>query len=79
VGCLHQATANHYILDAVAGFLVVCVAYRFNRVLLNLRPLEEWFMWCIRTEKPMGKHVFDQVREGLLDGVGTPSKSEEHV
>lgn len=50
-----QATANHYLLDAVGGFFVSLLAYRLNQVLLNLRPLEEWFFWVIRTEKPMDK------------------------
>jgi hypothetical protein len=46
------ATANHYFLDACVGMLIPIVAYRFNRVLLNLRALEEWGFWLCRTEKP---------------------------
>lgn len=43
-----MATANHYLLDAVGGFFVTVLAYRINRLVLNLRPLEEWFFWLIR-------------------------------
>jgi hypothetical protein len=46
-------TANHYILDAVAGFCVSVTAWKINHILLNLRPLEEWGFWLCRTEKPM--------------------------
>jgi hypothetical protein len=43
-----QATANHYLLDAVGGFFVTVVAYKINHLLLYLRPLEEWGMWLCR-------------------------------
>lgn len=46
------ATANHFILDAVAGALVCGVAWKSERVLLNLVPLEDWFLWCLRMHKP---------------------------
>ena len=46
------ATANHFILDAVAGALVCGIAWRSERVLLNLLPLEDWFLWCLRMHKP---------------------------
>ncbi|EIN09541.1 hypothetical protein PUNSTDRAFT_143071 [Punctularia strigosozonata HHB-11173 SS5] len=52
------STANHYILDAVAGFFVSVIAWKINWVLLNLRPLEEWGFWLCRTEKPMDKEIF---------------------
>lgn len=47
------ATANHFILDGVAGALVCAVGWRFNGVLLNLLPLEDYFLWVIRASKPM--------------------------
>ena len=53
-----MSTANHYLLDAVGGFFVTVLAHRFNRVLLNLRPIEEWGFWLTRTEKPMDKAQF---------------------
>lgn len=46
------ATANHFILDAVAGAAVCGIAWRSERALLNLLPLEDWFLWCLRMHKP---------------------------
>ncbi|KAF1345932.1 integral membrane protein [Delphinella strobiligena] len=46
------ATANHFILDAVAGAIVCALAWNANAVLLNLLPLEDWFLWCLRIHKP---------------------------
>jgi hypothetical protein len=46
------ATANHFILDAVAGAMVCGLAWTGNRVLLNLLPLEDYFLWCVRIDKP---------------------------
>ena len=32
---------------------MVCgVAWRGNGVLLNLLPVEDWFLWCVRIHKP---------------------------
>ena len=46
------ATANHFILDAVAGAFVCAVAWNCNRVLLNLLALEDYFLYCVRIHKP---------------------------
>lgn len=46
------STANHFILDAVAGAMVCALAWSSNRLLLNLLPLEDWFLWCLRLHKP---------------------------
>ena len=46
------ATANHFILDAVAGAMICGVAWYGNRILLNLVPLEDCFLWCLRIHKP---------------------------
>ncbi|KAF2468778.1 uncharacterized protein BDR25DRAFT_372621 [Lindgomyces ingoldianus] len=46
------ATANHFILDAVAGAMVCGVAWMGNRVLLNLLPLEDYFLLLVRIHKP---------------------------
>jgi hypothetical protein len=46
-------TANHYVLDAVAGLCVSVVAWKINWLLLNLRPFEEWGFWLLRAEKPI--------------------------
>lgn len=59
------ATANHFILDAVAGAIVCGFAWKGNRVLLNLLPLEDAFLWCIRTHFPdKGDPEWD------VDGIG---------
>ncbi|KAI9934465.1 hypothetical protein ASPWEDRAFT_30845 [Aspergillus wentii DTO 134E9] len=46
------ATANHFILDAVAGTVVCALGWRFNRMLLNLIPLEDYFLCVVRIYKP---------------------------
>ena len=46
------ATANHFILDAVAGSIVCGIAWWGNDVLLNLLALEDWFLWVVRIHKP---------------------------
>jgi hypothetical protein len=51
------ATANHFILDAVAGAMVCGLAWTGNRVLLNLIPLEDYFLWCVRIHKPERRAV----------------------
>lgn len=47
------ATANHFILDAVAGATVCCIAWNFNHVLLNLCVMEDYFLWLLRIHKPV--------------------------
>ncbi|EAQ89413.1 hypothetical protein CHGG_06032 [Chaetomium globosum CBS 148.51] len=42
------ATANHYILDAVAGAIACLLAWNFNDLLLNLLPLEDYFLALVR-------------------------------
>jgi hypothetical protein len=59
------ATANHFILDAVAGAVVCGLAWTGNRVLLNLLPLEDYFLWLLRIHKPK-RHV------ALADSEDTP-------
>jgi hypothetical protein len=46
------ATANHFVLDAVAGACVCGLAWTGNRVLLNLECLEDWFLAGLRIHKP---------------------------
>ncbi|KAK0664083.1 hypothetical protein DIS24_g689 [Lasiodiplodia hormozganensis] len=46
------ATANHFILDAVAGAIVCGLAWTGNAVLLNLLAVEDYFLWCVRIHKP---------------------------
>jgi hypothetical protein len=47
------STANHFILDAVAGAFVCLVGWKMNRILLNLLALEDYFLWCVRIHKPV--------------------------
>ncbi|KAF2111479.1 integral membrane protein [Lophiotrema nucula] len=71
------ATANHFILDAVAGAMVCGVAWTGNRVLLNLLPLEDYFLWLVRIHKPERRVVgitssdeeplFDDMPGDILD------------
>ncbi|WWC73802.1 uncharacterized protein I206_107774 [Kwoniella pini CBS 10737] len=56
-----MATANHYDLDAAGGFIVTVVAHRINRLVLNLRPIEEWLFWLLRCERPIDKVQFDNL------------------
>lgn len=46
------ATANHFIPDAVVGVAVVAIAYRLDRVMLILVPLERWLFRALWLEKP---------------------------
>ncbi|KAI0129975.1 integral membrane protein [Xylariales sp. AK1849] len=46
------STANHFILDAVAGACVCAAGWWGNRMLLNLLPVEDYFLWCLRLHKP---------------------------
>lgn len=52
------ATANHFILDAVAGAVVCGLAWTGNRMLLNLLPLEDYFLRLVRIHKPE-RRTFD--------------------
>ena len=47
------ATANHFILDAVAGAIVCGIAWHTNGILLNLCVLEDYFLWMVRIHKPV--------------------------
>lgn len=47
------ATANHFVLDAIAGAVVCFVGWNGNEILLNLLPLEDYFLWCLRIHKPV--------------------------
>lgn len=47
------STANHFILDAVAGAAVCTVGWKSNEILLNLLAVEDWFLWILRIHKPV--------------------------
>ncbi|OQE34579.1 hypothetical protein PENCOP_c017G05358 [Penicillium coprophilum] len=57
------ATANHFILDAVAGAMVCALGWYFNGVLLNLLPLEDYFLCLVRIHKPEPS-LLDVTEEG---------------
>jgi hypothetical protein len=60
------ATANHFILDAVAGSIVCLVGWNCNGVLLNLLVVEDWFLWCLGIHKPVQVPIdADRARTGL--------------
>ncbi|KZF25945.1 hypothetical protein L228DRAFT_235072 [Xylona heveae TC161] len=62
------ATANHFILDAVAGAIVCGLGWWGNSVLLNLLPIEDCFLWCLRIHKPEPRTI--DVLEGDFDENG---------
>ncbi|KAK1573336.1 uncharacterized protein LY79DRAFT_414801 [Colletotrichum navitas] len=47
------ATANHFVLDAVAGAIVCGIAWNCNGVLLNLLVVEDYFLRVLRIHKPV--------------------------
>lgn len=47
------ATANHFILDAMAGAIICGIAWKSNGLLLNLFILEDYFLWMVRIHKPV--------------------------
>jgi hypothetical protein len=46
------ATANHFVLDAVAGAIACILAWYLNSGLLNLLPIEDHFLNVLRLHKP---------------------------
>ncbi|OJD24375.1 hypothetical protein ACJ73_04261 [Blastomyces percursus] len=46
------ATANHFILDALAGAIICGLGWWGNSVLLNLLPLEDYLFRILRIHKP---------------------------
>lgn len=46
------ATANHYYLDAVVATFTVTLSFLCNRGWNVLLPVEDWFCWLLRLEKP---------------------------
>lgn len=59
------ATANHFILDAVAGGIVCGLSWWGNEVLLNLLLVEDYFLWCLRIAKP-ARRVFEVEEWGVM-------------
>lgn len=63
------STANHFILDALAGAMICAVGWQVNGVLLNLLPLEDWFLWCLRMHKP----TFEALEMQMFENPDTKS------
>lgn len=57
------ATANHFILDAVAGSVICGLAWWDNDVLLSLLALEDWFLLLVRIHKPVAVAVDAEIEE----------------
>ncbi|KAJ7634933.1 PAP2 superfamily-domain-containing protein [Roridomyces roridus] len=68
------ATANHYVLDAAAGFVVASIAWNINGILKSLLVLEDAFFYLLRVHKPRGADdeaigkIFDPVLEMSEEG-----------
>lgn len=60
------ATANHFILDAVAGTLVCMLGWWGNSILLNLLAVEDYFLWALRLYKPE-RQIVDVYEGGESD------------
>ncbi|KAJ7158332.1 PAP2 superfamily-domain-containing protein [Mycena crocata] len=48
------STANHYVLDAAAGFVVASIAWNINGILKSLLVVEDSFFYLLRVHKPRG-------------------------
>ncbi|KAF1960955.1 integral membrane protein [Byssothecium circinans] len=63
------ATANHFVLDAVAGACVCGAAWVGNRGLLNLLWVEDWFLWGVGIHKPERSVIDEEGEErGFVKG-----------
>jgi len=67
------ATANHYILDAVAGLFVALLGWHVNSVLCNLLILEDSAYYLLRVHKPSR----DCKAEGVQDYAADKEEGEE--
>lgn len=65
------ATANHFIVDAIAGALVCALGWWSNGVLLNLLPVEDYFLWLVRIHKPEPSSI------SIIDRLSDEWESEE--
>ena len=58
---------SQFILDAVAGAIVCFIGWNANTVLLNLLPLEDYFLWCLRIHKPVIVGVETETIDAIPD------------
>ncbi|KAF2705812.1 integral membrane protein [Pleomassaria siparia CBS 279.74] len=73
------ATANHFVLDAMAGAIVCGIAWTGNRVLLNLLPLEDYFLLLVRIHKPERRVVDYEGSEEDDNGWGSATSGKGAV
>ncbi|SPO02921.1 related to integral membrane protein [Cephalotrichum gorgonifer] len=71
------ATANHFVLDAVAGALVCGIAWHANGVLLNLLVVEDYFLWALRIHKPVNWTDPETAVDGGFRGVMSHELAQE--
>lgn len=64
------ATANHFVLDAVAGFIVAVAGWHINGVLVNLLPLEDWLLNLVHVHKPDR----EEARDGTMSPIAQDGK-----
>ncbi|KAJ2905561.1 hypothetical protein MKZ38_005205 [Zalerion maritima] len=57
------STANHFVIDAIAGACVCCMAWYGNEFLLNLLALEDYFLWLVRIHKPLPNETLADERD----------------
>lgn len=69
------STANHFILDAIAGSLVVGVSWKANELMLNLRIVEDCIFWVLRTHKPVPGEEIESGTDARRGGERLPSRS----
>lgn len=65
------ATANHFILDAIAGAVVCVLGWYSNGVLLNLLPVEDYFLWLVRI------HIPEPSAISIVDKLSDERESED--
>jgi hypothetical protein len=66
------ATANHFILDAVAGAMICALAWSRNRLLLNLLPLQDIFLASLRIH-------FPEVEPTVVEDDGNDNGDDDEV
>lgn len=61
------ATANHFILDAMAGFVVASVGWQINSLMINLLPVEDWAMNAVHVHIPERGERVEDVKGGWVE------------
>jgi hypothetical protein len=64
------ATANHFILDAFVGLCISVIGLKYNRLLLNLLPVEDYVLYASKLHKPLGKDEEEDSSDFWIDEKG---------